>query len=427
MMEAVTGSPHLEGNHLGAESATTSSCAILRLPSELLGEISLQFTWLCIFGKGDEPQEECFDIPPPIYRDPFCPSPEATYYYGFYRWLAVAHICHRWREAALATPAMWATIRLTNCTREGIQTMIERSGQVPLSFFEDGDLWGRMSETLDPKSIKSLVLQQLGRTQHLNVSVRGLLCNPMSDPTETEAPLLRTLIIRLSAGPPLADIPVLSSGKLPSLTRLVFGPPSVAWDFLYQLPSLSLVQCLLRPNLTHLHIHAVDELLSCSLMLDILRQVPLLRRLHLGDVLARLTTIPDFEATPSDGPLVTLSHLHEISLQRDYSDQYSPFPELDGCTAAADLLRHLVFPSTTDIFLSAGNFLSKTERRFVFSVLKERFVNGAQLGKPFVDLSFHITTSVYHGEVVHIPKTAEAASYNSHYTKPRMIQPSLPS
>ncbi|KAI0703038.1 hypothetical protein BC835DRAFT_1080317 [Cytidiella melzeri] len=53
-----------------------------------------------------------------------------------YQWLIVSHIYRRWRHAAMANPRMWATIQLISNT-DCVSAMLKRSGQVPLTSFED--------------------------------------------------------------------------------------------------------------------------------------------------------------------------------------------------------------------------------------------------------------------------------------------------
>ncbi|KAI0065755.1 hypothetical protein BV25DRAFT_1988853 [Artomyces pyxidatus] len=63
-------------------------------------------------------------------------------------WLAVTHVCQRWRQTALSFPRLWATISTTN--RHWSREMLERSKQVPISIIAD---WTRT-----PKPVHDAVM-----------------------------------------------------------------------------------------------------------------------------------------------------------------------------------------------------------------------------------------------------------------------------
>ena len=46
------------------------------------------------------------------------------------RWIEVAHVCHRWREVALASPGFWSFIRVSN--PEILSQLVARSKDCPL-------------------------------------------------------------------------------------------------------------------------------------------------------------------------------------------------------------------------------------------------------------------------------------------------------
>ncbi|GJE87380.1 F-box protein [Phanerochaete sordida] len=48
-----------------------------------------------------------------------------------YGWLAIAHVCRRWRDIVLSAPALWTTIKATSPACVG--AFFDRSGQMPMS------------------------------------------------------------------------------------------------------------------------------------------------------------------------------------------------------------------------------------------------------------------------------------------------------
>ena len=83
-------------------------CGILRLPSELLADISCRVVSLYM---ADVEAFDAYEIPvrswPPIIETP---RPPRSHHY---RWIVVSHICSRWRKVTLAIPRMWPTIVLS--------------------------------------------------------------------------------------------------------------------------------------------------------------------------------------------------------------------------------------------------------------------------------------------------------------------------
>ena len=54
-------------------------------------------------------------------------------------WIGVAHVCHRWREAALNHPRIWNHINFTKLTLAGVAGMLSRAKMAPLHLEADID------------------------------------------------------------------------------------------------------------------------------------------------------------------------------------------------------------------------------------------------------------------------------------------------
>ncbi|KAJ7248831.1 hypothetical protein B0H12DRAFT_711184 [Mycena haematopus] len=89
---------------------------VFTLPNEILSEILVQ-------------------VLPPY---PICPAP-----FGILSPISLAHICRKWREVALTTPALWRAIRLLDypfpygLPGRRFEVWIDRSGSLPLSIIID--------------------------------------------------------------------------------------------------------------------------------------------------------------------------------------------------------------------------------------------------------------------------------------------------
>jgi hypothetical protein len=85
---------------------------VLTLPNEITSEIFIYFLPI-------------YPVPPPLIGD-LSPT-------------LLTHICHQWREIALATPALWRAISLFGhyLPRNRISSMLSRSGSCPLSIQMD--------------------------------------------------------------------------------------------------------------------------------------------------------------------------------------------------------------------------------------------------------------------------------------------------
>ncbi|THH31258.1 hypothetical protein EUX98_g2904 [Antrodiella citrinella] len=149
-------------------------------------------------------------------------------------WMTYTHVYHRWREAALHCKTLWSSFVIQNGSSELVDTMISRSGEMPLrvhiQFWDDNA----------PRNVLS-VLKELHRVEELVFS-SGFNVNifpPLKTLDLGDAPILRHLrMVKSSIWYPNLQVtyPVLGC-----LEELVF------WD----VPHDEFAS-LLRPTLTHL-------------------------------------------------------------------------------------------------------------------------------------------------------------------------------
>lgn len=85
-----------------------ASTLVMRLPDELLAEVIM------------------------LYVRSWHDDDTSKFYWSrtpHYGWLRLTHVCHRWREVALNTPALWTNIKVTS--PEVVTSFIARSGNLP--------------------------------------------------------------------------------------------------------------------------------------------------------------------------------------------------------------------------------------------------------------------------------------------------------
>ncbi|KAI0702997.1 hypothetical protein BC835DRAFT_1076299 [Cytidiella melzeri] len=322
----------------GVEKSTIQG--ILRLPDDILGEISLQS--MVSYLKTDD-----------AFGDQL-----GAHFCDLYDCFAVSHVCRRWKYAALATPCAWATIKLSKST-DCISAMIERSGQVPLLVYEDTFLWDD-----NVTASKELVFQEMHRIMHLRILVDNKVCDFLSNLEVADAPLLKTLHLTYSEHydeQPFDSIPALSSWAMPSLVHLSIHDKS-EWDG-DGMPELTLVKPLLRSTITELEIDELKTPIPVEACLDLLHGLPMLKRLTFGGVLSRPQGNLGNLLLPVADNIVSLCHLRNFSFQR--TSRWSHRDQMDLGVGAAELLRHLDIPASTTSFSQcyAVRSLPQTEMR----------------------------------------------------------------
>lgn len=219
-------------------------------------------------------------------------------------WLAVTHVCRRWRNAALSCPFLWVEIISTNF--EWAEAMLERSKDLPIHVSVDDGGSAQMPCEL---STARLLFSKIHRMQSLAMTCAHaiLACVPILLEAAA-APLLQELIItNFHPSHPL-DLVVrpLFSGKTPSLQFLSLYRCRVLW-------SSPLLQC----DLVYLSISHVppDHRPHLGQVLEVLKRLSRLECLQLDEALPVHITSPN-KSTSSllSVKRLPLTHLRFFSL-----------------------------------------------------------------------------------------------------------------
>ncbi|KAI9466576.1 hypothetical protein BJY52DRAFT_1232894 [Lactarius psammicola] len=219
-------------------------------------------------------------------------------------WLAVTHVCRRWRNAALSCPFLWVEIISTNF--EWAAAMLERSKDLPIHVSVDD---GGSAQIPCELRTARLLFSKIHRMQSLAMTCAHaiLACVPMLFEAAA-APLLQELIItNFHPSHPL-DLVVrpLFSGKTPNLQFLSLYRCRVLW-------SSPLLQC----DLVYLSISHVppDHRPYLGQVLEVLKRLSRLECLQLDEALPVHITSPN-ESTSSilSVERLPLTHLRFFSL-----------------------------------------------------------------------------------------------------------------
>lgn len=340
-------------------TANNNLRGILRLHDELLAEISIQFAVLYTMVA----QPHTFVLANSITH---------------YAWIIISHISRRWRAVALNTPRLWATIALPY-NIAWIKTLLQRSGQVPLTVIEDiADL------TPERIAAKDLVLREKSRIQRLAIVVNPVTVSAivaaLADPS-LGAPLLDALDIKLLYDMewPAAPTVKFSRRPLSRLRHLSFGHGSNHMSSEWTSSSVSdlhIIQPFFGPPLTSLYLNRFETPVSSQTILDLLRTLPNLEVLVLGEVMKASSGHSNHNLRTSASDLVRLPRLQGIEF-RGSCAWWTPIGDEGESTydigvGAATVLRHLVIPTSTEIFFSAGdNYFRGEPLDFICEVLAD--------------------------------------------------------
>ncbi|KAJ6483957.1 hypothetical protein C8R45DRAFT_294337 [Mycena sanguinolenta] len=253
---------------------------VLTLPNEIASEIFLHFL--------------------PIYPD----APPLT---GLASPTSLTHVCRRWREVALATPALWKAIELVNSLvapkqmRRIADSWIQRSGSCPLSIRINSGNRYLLNEIFTPP-----LAIATARWEHLKLHV------PQS--------FLPTIV-----------------GSMPMLRSLHFSATSTygADPFtLYDVPRLCTVNLYRRANVNLPWLQLTSLNLTCVEANDCVRI--LVQTLNLVQCILLLSDVDELEVPTSDLALPSLKSL---------------VLETDDWTAAEEFLQSFVVPSLCSLQL----------------------------------------------------------------------------
>ncbi|KAK7065045.1 hypothetical protein R3P38DRAFT_3383422 [Favolaschia claudopus] len=235
--------------------------------------------------------------------------------------LLFGHICRHWRDIALSTPMLWASIHIPLTVRAGIELsaatiILERwlklSGGCPLAISLYSDDY---ESSLDPRHIVSMVLDVASRLRRLSLRGPFHIFLPLLSLGPDSLPCLSRLELSDSTHPDtqiFKDHPeAMNIIQLPSLTGISMLSAGMDYDLLSlrwsQLTSLTLFQ----------HNYASPEesgYFDGNKALEILRRCPNLRRCSL--------TITELDlnhcALSSDSAHISLPFLESLTLTGDF-------------------------------------------------------------------------------------------------------------
>ena len=203
-------------------------------------------------------------------------------------WLAVTHVCKRWRQAALSSPFLWADIITTNY--RWAEEMLERSRDVPVHITVDDA--GSVQTPCDVRAAR-LLFSKIHRAQSLVMTCADTILACMPALFEAEAALLLEELTITNFHPSsaldLVERP-LFSGKTPCLQFLSLHHCRVLW-------SSPLFQCdLVYLSLSHI---PHDHRPHLQRLLDVLKSLTRLECLQLDEAL------PNHISSPTDSQSLT--------------------------------------------------------------------------------------------------------------------------
>ena len=180
-------------------------------------------------------------------------------------WIRVAHVCRRWREAALDYPRFWSHIGFTKLTPAGLAEILARAKMAPLHLEADvGRWWTKPVEALGTQ-----LEAHISHTRHLSISgdFETVLARLLSS-----APTLESLSLSRGFCSFYAIIPDnLFNRTAPNLTSLQLEKCNISW------------KSPLLKGLRNLQIHDISMDMRPKLedWLDALNEMPNLKTLSL--------------------------------------------------------------------------------------------------------------------------------------------------
>ncbi|KAJ3486034.1 hypothetical protein NLI96_g4528 [Meripilus lineatus] len=302
---------------LRSKTERNSFQAILRVPPQILSQISLEYVKAIRAGSRYKPRTN--------------------------PWIKIAHICHHWREVALRTPSLWASFDMSSL--QLVQELLSRSKATPISV-------KAVYAANDQRVVLGKIIDAASRIQDLDLQIttpRALEDLRPSFPCE--ALMLRTFSLRFTASgneylrtPLIFDI-----CELPSLTSLTLRRIVFHWTSNLFAPSLT--QLVVETSITkheELLIALVKMPKLCRLELNLRarvepppqdQKVPLanLKRLRLTTsvrtctyLLSQLQYPPTAYVSLSIGSIASLDLLEELASVVDTKFRESPTPILSA-------------------------------------------------------------------------------------------------
>lgn len=277
-------------------------------------------------------------------------------------WIAVTHVCRRWRQAALDCPWLWSEVTFAFGLRWA-QEMFNRAKSNPVHIFLVPSRSFAVEERIRRNMCEAALLAQ--HMHHIRdliiVNLGGLADIVRFLPSLNEpAPLLEVLELRLQRPKPVGEPLKLFCGHAPNLRRVLLEEYDFSWALLHG--------C----RLTHLAIHSspsghqapafsYDELL---LILEGMDSLVSLDFAHLPPMLGR----------PARERTIHLPRLKRLHLGGDLS-------------TTIYLFTHLRMPPAAKINITFIDGSSWTDYRAALPMLRNHFRAGVGTCAPFQALA----------------------------------------
>lgn len=262
-------------------------------------------------------------------------------------WLSVTHVCHKWRDVALAQASLWVTVPF--CLGPSwIATFIERALTCPLDIPFGSEtplyMWKNHQDMLDTVlDIIECHLFHIGRIIVDGIEYVG---------GELGAPFIQEMMVLLTnRAPMLRTIKIMSDDFHISLPAnlLGHGAPRLA-SFTVARCDTTWTRILLR-NLTSLDITSSIRLSTHDPLMEVLRANPTL------EVLKLRSTLPSHPSTSAASSVITLHHLVKLDLS------------YDSITAYHQLIKALDIPPTCILSLTEATVETQDSLRDCLSLI----------------------------------------------------------
>ena len=240
-------------------------------------------------------------------------------------WIRVAHVCRRWREAALDYPRFWSHIDFTKLTPAGLGEILARAKMAPLHLEADVGRW-----LFKPAEALGTQLEaHISHTRHLSISgnFETVLAQLLSS-----APTLESLSLSRGSRSFYAIIPDnFFNRNAPKLTSLELEMCDISWN------------SPLFKGLRNLQIHDIpmDARPKLEDWLDALNEMPNLKTLSLQNAIPLAPPASPFITEPSR--TITLPFLTRFNIHAHVKD----------CALA---LAHLRLPTLTWLHVNVKSY-----------------------------------------------------------------------
>ncbi|GJE90059.1 F-box protein [Phanerochaete sordida] len=272
------------------------------------------------------PEEIILDIFNILVHSTFGPS---------YGWLAVTHVCRRWRTAALGCPVLWTRVHCAfpdSGQLDRLDAFIERSQSCPI----DVDLPLNMSWCYNTSFKRLLEQRHRWRIVKAFEIGPGLLFEvPELRVSKLALPLAIELDVHFGDFGVSRDLDEITNPSLPALKRLTSN--FVRWPVL---------KTWMVPTLVHLEISGYGHLHTTSLSdwIDALRPLSSLQTLSLRNTFDHLALDEDTANAPPSPEPIHLPFLRTLRLVA------LPQTALSACISLAE---HIVSPWYTEVKIEA--------------------------------------------------------------------------